>query len=205
MLIRLTPEGTRDMTFGFGIADRGVLRSNPLLDDGGAAEVYNVTVQSNGNIVTTGYGAATAANTPSSFGYATTTAPDLVSFAFTGDGKMPVDEWGNGSKLVIQSEELALTSSEDRGRDMLALGDDRLVYAGKLGPNPAIFVATPDGQHDPANDVGQLFTYDPLLPPPGATSHFFRIVLSPDGTRLAAATNQHAEGVLLAVLKVGEE
>ena len=108
---------------------------------------------------------------------------------------------------MIQSEELARSSSEDRGRDLLVLGDDRIVHAGRLGPNPALFVVEPDGGYDTAIDVGQVFTYEPLgatLDPVVPTSHFYRVVLSKDGTRIAATTNTHVEGVLLAVLQVGD-
>lgn len=108
---------------------------------------------------------------------------------------------------MIQSEELARSSSEDRGRDLLVLGDDRIVHAGRLGPNPALFVVEPDGGYDAAIDVGQVFTYEPLgatLDPVVPTSHFYRVVLSKDGTRIAATTNTHVEGVLLAVLQVGD-
>ena len=36
-----------------------------------------------------------------------------------------------------------------------------------------------------------------------STSHFYNVALSPDGTRIAATTNNHPNGVLLAILKVG--
>ncbi len=62
LVIKLTPEGTPDPSFGFGIASPGVARANPFLDDGGVAECYNVAVQSSGRYVTTGYGRATVAN-----------------------------------------------------------------------------------------------------------------------------------------------
>jgi hypothetical protein len=208
--IRLKPDGTRDGSFGFGIPGGGVISSNPLLDDGGAAECYSLTRQSSGRIVTTGYGSATAANTVSTFGYATTTAPDLVSLAFTANGKALDEDWGNLGTLVIQSEEAGLERQEDRGRDVSALKDDRLVYAGNFGTDPAVFVALPTGDFDPINGVGQMFRYDPLTvtvnPNNGnvSTSHFYRVAVSADGTRIAASTSQNVEGVLLAVLKVGE-
>jgi uncharacterized delta-60 repeat protein len=206
--IHLNPDGTRDMGFGFGIVDNGVARTNPLVDDGGAAECYGIARQSTGRIITTGYGAATAANTPSSFGYATTTAPDLVSFAITADGKGIDEDWGNLGMLVVQSEETALERKEDRGRDVAVLGDDRLVYVGNFGTDPAIFIATPNGEFDPANGVGQIFTYDPLTVTVTAngtsTSHFYRVLVSPDGQRIAASSSQNVDGARLAVLKVGE-
>ena len=141
----------------------------------------------------------------SSFGYATTTGPDLISLALTANGKALDLDFGNQGSLVIQSEEMGLSSTEDRGRDLVALWDDRLVYAGKLGPNPAVFVAAPDGRYDPSNGVGQVFTYDPLGDANTPTSHFYNVALSKDGTRLAATTSAHASGALLAVLKIGDE
>ncbi len=203
LAIRLTAAGKLDTSFGFGIVDRGVARANPFLDDGGVSECYNITRQhESGRYITSGYGSATAANVPSSYGYATTTAADLISLAFTADGKGLDLDWGNRGTRAIQSEELGQASTEDRGRDLLALWDDRVVYAGKLGINPALIVVTPDGEYDPANGLGQVFTYEPLS---GTTSHFFRVVASKDGTRIAAATSNHADGARLAVLKVGDE
>lgn len=200
VLIRLTPDGTPDESFGFGIALPGVARSNPFLDDGGVAECYAVGKQSNGRYVTTGYGRATAANRSSSYGWAPTDAVDLVSFGVLPDG---IDTtFGRSGTLAIQSEEYALGNTEDRGRDLVVLPDDRIVYVGRFGPHPAIFVTTPDGELDASSGEDGRFLYDPL----GAnTSHFFRVALSPDGKRIAATTNNHASGVLVAVLEVEDE
>jgi uncharacterized delta-60 repeat protein len=202
LAIRLDDEGKLDSSFGFGIVDRGVARTNPFLDDGGVAECYALTRQSDGRYVTTGYGSATAANVGSSYGYATTTAADMISVAIKANGKGLDTDWGNFGTRVIQSEEAALGNTEDRGRDLVALFDDRIVYAGKFGPNPALMVATADGQFEPANGLGELITYAPLS---GTTSHFYRIVMSKDGTRIASTTSNHADGVKLVVLKVGDE
>lgn len=201
LVLRLTPAGKLDTNFGFGIVDKGVVRTNPFVNDGGLAECYNVAVQSSGRYVTTGYGRATAAGATSSYGYATTQEVDLISVGIAADGKALDLGWGNQATLAIQSEEAGLAATEDRGRDVLALPDDQLVYAGRYGVDPAIFVATKDGEFDPANGIGKLVTYAPLG---GTPSHFFRLRLSKDGKRLAAATSNHAEGVILAVLKVGE-
>jgi len=84
--IRLTPAGLLDTSFGLGIVNRGVLRSNPFVDDGGVAECYAFARQSSGRYVTTGYGLATATNGTSSYGYAPTTAQDLISIGFTPSG-----------------------------------------------------------------------------------------------------------------------
>jgi uncharacterized delta-60 repeat protein len=215
MAIKLTPAGARDMTFGHGIVDRGVARTNPFLNDGGAAECYALTVQSNGRIVSTGYGRATKAGVASSYpGYVTTDAVDMISVALTANGDAVDTTFGIEGTRAIQSEEAALGNTEDRGRDVLALADDRLVYAGRYGTDPALFVVEKDGSYDPDNDVGYIFRFDPLghagdpnaLPPVPAvpTSHFYRVVQSHDGKRIFATTNNHVDGVVLAVLKVGE-
>ncbi len=201
LLIRLQPNGTLDTNFGFGIVNRGVLRTNPFVSDGGVAECYNVTRQSSGRYVTTGYGNATGPGAMSSYGYASSTGPDLISVGIAADGKDLDYDFGNEATFVAQSEEAGLAATEDRGRDVLALADDQLVYAGRYGTDPAIYVVAPDGSFDPANGVGKLIRYTPLS---GTTSHFFRVKASPDGTRVAAATSNHADGALLAVLKVGE-
>jgi uncharacterized delta-60 repeat protein len=209
--IRLLPDGTRDADFGHGVSHPGVLRSNPVINDGGVAECYNLVRLADGRVVTTGYGSATAGSTMSSFGYATTAAPDLVSFAYNEDGTALDQSWGNMGMFIGQSEGTPqLTRFEERGRDMALLPDQRLVHAGNFGEDPAIYVTTPDGAFEPDNDLGDLFLYDPLTTTTNpttlnvSTSHFFRVVVSPDGTRIAAATNQNVDGVLLAVLKVGE-
>lgn len=215
LAIKLTPAGTRDMTFGHGIVDRGVARTNPFVDDGGIAECYALTVQSNGRIVSTGYGRATKAGVASSYpGYVTTDGVDMISVALTANGDAVDATFGIEGTRVIQSEEAALASTEDRGRDILALADDRLVYAGRYGTDPALFVVEKDGSYDPDQDVGYLFRFTPLgdpgdpnaIPPVPAipTSHFYRVAQSKDGKRIFATTNNHVDGVVLAVLKVGE-
>jgi hypothetical protein len=110
--------------------------------------------------------------------------------------------FGSEGTLAIQSEGRNLGNTEDRGRDLLALADDRLIEVGRLGPNPAIFVVTADGELDATAGEGGVFAYDALTDP---TSHFFRVTASADGKRIAAATSNHADGVLVAVLEVGEE
>lgn len=212
--ISLEADGTRTPGFGTYPTDVGVLQSNPVRVDGGVAECYNVARQSNGRIVTAGYGSATRNDLPSTLGYVTTKAPDMVSFAYSADGKLLDTDWGNAGMFIAQSEELTVDRFEERGRDIAVLADDRLVIAGNFATDPAIYVANPDGSFDPDNDVGYLFRYTPLFvttttnQTTGAvshsTSHFFRVVVSPDGTRIAASTNQNVDGVIVALLKVGE-
>ena len=95
-----------------------------------------------------------------------------------------------------------LGSTEERGRDLIVLPDDRVVFAGRFATDPAIMVATPDGELDASVGNAGRFQYDPLS---GTTSHFFRIALSADNTRIVAGTSNHVDGVLVAVLSVGDD
>jgi uncharacterized delta-60 repeat protein len=212
-VLRLSATGVPDPTFTHGELP-GVFVDNPFQVDGGIAECYAAKRQSTGRYVTTGYGRATKANGASTFTppYLTTDAVDLVSFGIkqTSEGGVLDTTFGVAGTLAIQSEGLNLGATEDRGRDLVVLPDDRLVFAGRLGTAPALFVTTPDGELD-AGEGGALagpgggdtiagaYLYAPFA---GSTSHFFAVALSPDKTRVAATTNGHADGALLAILDV---
>lgn len=212
-VLRLSPTGVPDATFTQGTIP-GVFVANPFFVDGGLAECYAVQRQSTGRYVTTGYGRATKANTPSTFvpPYLTTDAVDMVSFGFkqTAEGGLLDTTFGVAGTLAVQSEGLNMGSTEDRGRDLVVLPDDRLVFAGRLGTSPALFVTTPDGELDETeggvgagagggDTIPGAYLYRPL---PGTTSHFFAVSLSPDKKRVAATTNGHADGAILAILDV---
>lgn len=205
MVLRLLDDGTPDPAFGFGLAIPGVTWFNPFREDGGVAECYAVARQSTGRLVSTGYGRATGPNLLSSYGYATTLEVDLVAFGFDGDG---VDlDWGNSGTLAIQSEEAGLADTQDRGRDLVVLPDDRTIHAGRYGGHPALFVVTPDGHPDTSVGEDGKFLYEPFET---ASSHFYTITSNAnvddrDELLVAAATNTHEEGVILAILKVEEE
>jgi uncharacterized delta-60 repeat protein len=202
VLLRIKPDGTADSSFGFGIALPGATRFNPFVDDGGVAECYSVGRQSNGRYITTGYGRATGVGIKSRYGYVTSDNVDLVSFAVKPDGTGLDTKYGKEGTLAVQSEELGLGGTEDRGRDLLVLSDDRVVHAGRLGTSPAVFITTPDGALDKSVSDDGVFTYTPFTDMP---SHFFRVVASADGKRIAAATSAHASGALVAVLEVAAE
>jgi uncharacterized delta-60 repeat protein len=220
VMIRLTPAGLPQTGFRLGegipavigFSPPGVARFNPFLPDGGVAECYAAGMLSDGSIVTTGYGRATAAGVPSSMGYATTDAVDLVSFKLEPSGELDTGYAVQGA-LAIQSEELFTgVDTEDRGRDLVVLPDDRIVQVGKFGPHPAIFVLKPDGTFDDSAGLGGRFEYDPLVraadptanPPVTAltTSHFYTVELSPNGRQIIAVSNNHELGVRVALLQV---
>jgi uncharacterized delta-60 repeat protein len=204
VLLRLKPDGTPDDSFGFGPVDQpGLAVFNPFVVNGGAAECYGVVRQESGRYITTGYGRATAANTASTLGYATTDGVDLVSFAVKSDGTGVDTSWGLEGTRAIQSEEAGLTATEDRGRDLIVLKDGRSVQVGRYGTSPAIFVVTPDGQLDTGSGDKGVISYTPFATTP-TPSHFFAAALSRDGKQLAAATSNHPEGVLLAIVNITE-
>jgi uncharacterized delta-60 repeat protein len=214
-VLRLSSTGVPDPTFTSGAAAvAGVFSANPFSVDGGFAECYGVGRQSSGRYVTTGYGRATAALTPSTFEppWKTTDKVDIVSFGLEqgANGGLLDTTWGVAGTLAVQSEELNLGSTEDRGRDLVVLPDDRVVFAGRFGNAPALFVTTEDGQLDTteggakagpggADTVPGVYQYAPLS---GTTSHFYAIALSPDKKRVAAVTHTHVDGALLASLDV---
>jgi hypothetical protein len=200
VLLRLKPDGTPEDGFGFGPVDLpGVAVFNPFVDDGGVSECYAIARHTSGRYITTGYGRATAANMTSKLGYATTDGVDLVSFAVKPDGSGLDTGWGQQGTRAIQSEELGLGATEDRGRDLVVLEDGRSLQVGRFGTSPAIFVVTPDGELDHGSGDKGVISYKPFDTTP---SHFFAVALSKDGKRLAATTNNHKDGVLLAVLEI---
>jgi uncharacterized delta-60 repeat protein len=220
VVLGLKPDGTPDPRFTFGKAADGadpipgVYFGNPFKVDGGITECYGIALQSNGRFVTTGYGRATAVNTASTLGWETTDAVDMVSIAFKlgESAASPDDTYGKSGTLAVQSELLGNNSTEDRGRDVVALADDRLVFAGRLGDYPAIFVVTPDGELDPtagglgagpdgADTIPGAYTYPALSGIAGAPN-FYALSVSPDGKRVAATTSNHPDGAILAIIDV---
>ncbi len=199
VLFRLTTAGVLDATFtGFGLTpvEPGIAVFNPLKVDGGEAECYAVARQSSGAYVTTGYGAATDSGTPSTLGYETTEAQDLVTFRVA-NGAVDTS-WGNDGTQVLQSEGTSTPKKQERGRHIAVLNDDRTVQVGYDAEVPAIYVLTPDGDLDSSVDG------DGILELPSATipQQFFAVAVSPDGKRIAASTSTDANGARLVILDV---
>ncbi|WP_420468361.1 hypothetical protein [Panacagrimonas sp.] len=211
ILIRLTNTGELDTTFGgfssepdLVAAAPGIVAFNPYKDDGGFAECYAALPQSSGSFVTTGYGAATSTGsvTGSSLGYETTLAPDIVAFRVLAGTATDVDtSWGNTGQLAVQSEGKGFPTSEDRGRHLVVLPDDRSIHVGRFGGVPAAVVMTADGQPDTSvfGDGIVELTSDTV------DSQFFGAALSADGKRVALSTNSNANGARLVVLKVAAD
>lgn len=211
VLIRLLPDGTPDTSFGAGSSIPGQTKVNPFAPNG-TAEAYGLARQSSGRIVSTGYG-------NSNFDV-TSVAIDMMTSAWKSEGLDPT--FGRAGSFAIQSEtdpnaglgSGAVTANNpnpaqsiyrDRGRDVVVLPDDRLVYGGSYDEHAAIFVLEKDGKPDTSSGVnGRIrYTY------PAA---FFKVAVSPDGKRIAATTeslNQTGDasalvGSVLVTLKVGQ-
>ncbi len=135
-LLKLSPAGVPVADFSFngdnscGAQQDGVICSNPNLPDGGFAEAYGVAVQADGRLVTTGYGAPASDST----------GTDLVSFRF--DGASMDNDYATVGALIIDS------GAEERGRDIVALEDGRLVHVGKYSAVAALYVTDSEGELD---------------------------------------------------------
>ncbi|MGK4003014.1 delta-60 repeat domain-containing protein [Sorangium sp. So ce1036] len=165
VLLRLNADGTPDTTFS---AD-GVVRLSPF--PVGMAEAYGAARQSDGKYVTTGYGRAEESG-----------AVDLVSFRVTATGGFDAS-WGvNGGVL------LDVAGDNDRGRNLLALPDDRIVMVGSATPatgnvDAMIAVFDPNGAPDTRFDPSghRLYGFE------RSDDALFGVALSPDGAWIAAA------------------
>lgn len=218
ILIQLTPAGVPDPEFGnyiepaqgalAGVAQDGVAVFNPFRDDGGFAEAYGAVPQSSGDYVTTGYGAATAPDVTSPLGYATTEAPDLVTFRATAAGTDV--SFGNPNApgtQAIQSEPTGATDTEERGRDMIVLPDDRIVHVGRFAGESAIYVFAADGQLDTSVDGDgiALFPHTPVNTAEPVTQQFFTVEKAPDESGFAVGTRGNDEaGARLLVFSVSD-
>lgn len=212
ILIRLTPSGELDTSFGDFVEPQstesdvpispepGIAVFNPFKVDGGYTEAYAVARQSNGNYVTTGYGGATGDGETSTLGYETTLAQDVVSFRVPATGTATDTSWGNDGTQAIQSEGAGRPTNEDRGRHLAVLDDDRTVHVGRYGGNAAVYVLTADGALD--TDEGDNGIFE--LGHPDIGSQFYNVAVSSDGSRVATTTNADPNGARLVVLEVAD-
>jgi uncharacterized delta-60 repeat protein len=211
ILIHLNADGSLDENFGGFVspvssgeavglaATPGIAVFNPLVADGGFAEGYAAVQLSDGSWVTTGYGGATAEATPSTLGFKTTEAPDLVSFRVA--GKEVSADWGSNGSAVIQSEGLTgLKSAEERGRNLVLLPGDRTLHVGYFGGTPSAVVLDAKGQLDTSVSEDGIIA----LPNDVVSAQFFGAVVSPDGKHVALSTNNNAGGARLVLLELQE-
>ncbi|HWO10946.1 MAG TPA: hypothetical protein VNN80_15735 [Polyangiaceae bacterium] len=178
VLARLLSNGSPDTSFS---AD-GVVRITPFAT--GMAECYGVALQSDGSMVTTGYGNLDVERTGGS------ELLDMVSFRVSPDGS-PDPTWGVSGAVVYDP-----AGAEDRGRAVVALADDRILYAGAATVVPGnkdamLLLVDADGapavEFDPALHKSYDFG--------GANEEFFSVKVSPSGRFVAAAGYAQGTGL----------
>jgi uncharacterized delta-60 repeat protein len=111
VLARFTSAGVLDSTF----SGDGIVRLAPF--PAGMAEAYGAAVQTDGKVVTTGYGRIDLDST-------TRDDVDLVSFRVSAAGDFD-STWGVAGSYVYD-----IATEEDRGRYVFALPDDRIMMVG---------------------------------------------------------------------------
>jgi uncharacterized delta-60 repeat protein len=177
VLLRLNADGTPDNTFG----GDGHINVAPLAAPG-MTEAYGVARQSDGKYVTTGYGRAEAA--PATV--------DLVSARFTAEGAL--DSTWSDNDTVFRHD---VAGFDDRGRNILALPDNRIVMIGTGKPitsneDAMVVVLTAGGVVDNSFDQDGVKFYDFGRT---ADEEFFGAALASDGTLVAAAGYTQAAAV----------
>ncbi|WP_437980589.1 hypothetical protein [Sorangium sp. So ce117] len=165
VLLRLNADGTPDTTF----SSDGVVRLAPF--PLGMAEAYGAARQSDGKYVTTGYGRSEESG-----------AVDLVSFRVTATGGFD-PSWGVGGGVLLD-----VAGDNDRGRNLLALPDDRVVMVGSATPTTGnvdgmIALFDKNGALDTRFDPNGYRRYSFDRP----DDSLFGVALSPNGAWLAAA------------------
>jgi uncharacterized delta-60 repeat protein len=167
VLARTTGAGVFDGTF----SGDGVVRLAPF--PLGMAECYGIGVQSDGSIVTTGYG-----NVDVERG-TTANFLDMVSFRVRADGTVD-PAWAGSGGLALD-----VNSGEDRGRAIMALPDDRIVIAGagtRTAADKDSMLVLLDEDGLPAEDFNMDGTGIKLYGSFGSTSDEFFSVAQTPGT-----------------------
>lgn len=172
VLAKFTSAGALDASF----SGDGVARIAPFAN--GMAEVYGVAVQSEAGVpsgfVTTGYGRIDVEST-------TRTDVDLVSFRLNAQGEFD-SSWASGGAFVLN-----LTGGEDRGRDALALPDNRILMVGTgvvAGQNKDALLVLLEKNGAVAQDFDP--TGQKLYEFGGTNEEFFAAAISRDGQWIAA-------------------
>jgi uncharacterized delta-60 repeat protein len=191
VLAKFTTAGVLDTTF----SGDGIVRLAPF--PLGMAEAYGVAFQTDGKLVTTGYGRVDLDST-------TRDDVDLVSFRVNAAGDFD-STWGVGGSFVYD-----IINEEERGRYVFALSDDRImmVGAGRATPtNKDAMLLLLDKNGAPVPNFSQtkhkLYEFD------GENDEFYAAAMSGD-KKLIAAVGYATGGSLtngnstLVVLPVGE-
>jgi len=192
ILAQLLENGSVDTSF----STDGIVRLAPFPT--GLAECYGIAVQSDGSLVTTGYGNPDAERTGGA------ELLDMVSFRVKPDGSAD-SSWGVGGAVVYDP-----AGAQDRGRDVVALADDRVLFAGAattVGTNKdAMLLLTEKNgalaqNFDPA--VHKVYDFG------GDNEEFFSLKLSPSKKFAAAAGYATGTGLangnaILAILPLGK-
>lgn len=145
------------------------------------AEAYGAALQSDGSLVTMGYGP-----TPEVAGG--TGPTDWISLRFTSGGELDAS-YGIDGVAYVDANDLG-----DNGRFVMVLPDDRILGVG-LGRTDAperdamVAILTADGALDTSFNGTGLATYDIG----GDGDHFWSAALSPDATRVAVVGIAGAE------------
>jgi uncharacterized delta-60 repeat protein len=192
VLAKLHENGVADT----GFSTDGIVRLAPFPT--GMAECYGVAWQSDGSLVTTGYGNVNVERTGGA------ELLDMVSFRVRPDGSSD-SSWGVGGALVYDP-----AGAQDRGRDVVALADDRVLFAGAatvVGTNKdAMLLLTEKNgaiarNFDPAGH--KVYDFG------GDNEEFFSVRISPSGKFAAAAgyatgTGLTSGNAILAIVPLGK-
>ncbi len=168
-LVRVLPNGTLDPSFGTnGIAQAQLLPA--------VAEAYEVGMQGDAYVIT-GYGRATAEE-----------KVDLIAARFTADGTW--DKTFGTDGLV----RIDIAAEDDRGRDLVALPDGRILIAGSGKPdatniNAMLVLLEEDGALDTGFGTGGILQVDLG----GPSDSFFGVSLTADGKHAIVAGYKGAD------------
>lgn len=158
VVFKVTPAGLADENF----AARGVFNTTVLSS---VTEAYAIVPQSNGSLVTAGYGREEANGTN-----------DFLSLRFSATGMLDRSYGTNGVALVD------IGGFADNCRDLVVLPDDRLVMAGNgrssaSNNEGALVVLTATGAPDRSFGPNGVRTYDLG----GPADAFWDVARAPDG------------------------
>ena len=168
-LVRVMPNGTLDPSFGTG----GIAQAELLP---AVAEAYEVGMQGDKYVIT-GYGRATADE-----------KVDLIAARFTADGQWD-KSFGTDGMVRIN-----IAGEDDRGRDLVALPDGRILIAGSGKPdatniNAMLVLLDQNGALDPSFGTGGILQVDLG----GPADSFFGVALTPDGKHAIVTGYKGAE------------